>query len=260
MNLRLSKSDTKTFIVLKFFFYLIVMFNVQNVFAGENWSSESDAGLVINQGNTETQSVSLKTIYKYKLLSSNNFTLRGEYFQSKGMVGGTSELTSENSLVELKYERLVSEMFGTFLVTTWSKDNFRGFENRYEIGPGLSYHFIKSDNKNVFTEHGYIFRSETEHVAGPASGKKDTINFYRAYFEANTKFNDSLSGKFWAESKLNLENTEDIEVRLEPSLSVMLTGNFSLGLAYRYSFDNVPSSTGLKRVDTMYTTTIKAKF
>lgn len=240
--------------------FLFIMLYSSSTMAWINWQSETDAGLVVNQGNTETQAVSLKTIYKYKLLEKNTFTFRAEYFQSKGMVNGVSELTSENSLIELKYERLFNEMFGTYLVTSWAKDNFRGFENRYEIGPGLSYHFVKSENKNVFTEHGYIYRREVAHIPGPLSGPTNTVNFYRAYFEANSKFNPSLSGKFWTETKVNMENSEDVEIRVEPSLSILLTGNFSLGLAYRYSFDNLPPTAGLKRVDTMYMTTIKAKF
>lgn len=241
-------------------FSVIMGLNSIQAQEAKNWSSETDAGLVVNQGNAESQSVSLKTIYKYKLLEKNNLTLRGEYFQSEGVINGQTELTSENSLAEVKFERLISTHFGIFAVGSWSKDNFRGFEQRFEFGPGLSYYFIKSDARNFFTEHGYLYRNETAYVSGPASGDENTINFYRAYVEANAKINPSLSGKVWAESKLNVEETEDIEVRVEPSLSVMLTGNFSLGLAYRYSFDNMPPTTGLKRVDTMYMTTLKAKF
>lgn len=226
----------------------------------KNWSSETEAGLVVNSGNADSQSVSLKTLNKYKLTAKDEFALKGEYFQSEGIIGGVSQLTSENSLLELKYNHIFHELFGAFAVTSWSKDNFRGFEDRFEVGPGLSYYFIKSDAKNFFTEHGYLYRQETAYLIGPASGDTNDINFYRAYVEANAKFNPTLSGKIWAESKLNVEETEDVELRIEPSLSVMLTGNFSLGLAYRYSFDNVPAVTGLLRVDTMYMTTLKAKF
>lgn len=231
-----------------------------NASAAENWSSESEVGIVVNDGNAESQSVSLKNLTKYKFTEKDSLTFKGEYFQSEGMINNVKELTSENSLLELKYESLVSEMFGFFGTGAWSKDNFRGFESRYEIGPGLSYYFIKSDDQNIFTEHGYLYRSETEYLVGPDSGPTSDISFYRAYVEGNAKFSPTLSGRLWAESKLNLENTDDIEARVEPSLSVMLYGNFSLGLAYRYSFDNVPAKAGLKKVDTMYMTTLKAKF
>ncbi len=239
---------------------IIQIFNLTSLFAAENWSSETDAGVVVNSGNADSQSVSLKTLEKYKLTKSDELAFRGEYFQSQGQVNGSTALTSENSLAEIKYNRVFHEMFGGFVVTTWSKDNFRGFENRFEVGPGASYHFIKSDAKNFFTEQGYLYRQETGYLKGPASGATNDINFYRSYFEVNAKLNPTLSGKVWLESKLNVEETEDIEARVEPSLSVMLSGNFSLGLAYRYSFDNVPAVAGLKRVDTMYMTTLKAKF
>lgn len=228
--------------------------------AAENWSSESEAGLIVNQGNAESQSVSLKNLTKYKLTEKDSFTFRGEYFQSEGTVDDVKLRTSENSLLETKYERMFSEMFGAFATVTWSKDNFRGFEDRFEVGPGLSYYFIKSDNRNFHMEHGYLFRQETAYLPGPASGETTNNSFYRAYTEANAKLSPTLSGKFWVETKLNMEDTEDVEVRVEPSVSVMLYGNFSLGLAYRYSFDNVPPTAGLERVDTMYMTTLKAKF
>ncbi len=247
---------------MNFLFIMLSLVTVTSAHAQEkkNWSSETEAGLVVNSGNADSQSVSIKTLDKYKLTDKDEVAFRGEYFQSEGVVGGTKQLTSENSLVELKYNRVFNEMFGAFAVTSWSKDNFRGFEDRFEVGPGLSYHFLKSEEKNFFTEHGYLYRQETGYLIGPASGDTNDINFYRAYFEANSKFSTTLSGKVWAESKLNVEETEDVEVRIEPSLSVMLTGNFSLGLAYRYSFDNVPAVAGLLRVDTMYMTTLKAKF
>lgn len=235
-------------------------FGSLQTFAAENWSSESEAGLIVNSGNAESQSVSLKNLTKYRLTEKDTFTFRGEFFQSEGTVDGVTLRTSENALLETKYEKMYSEMFGIFATATWAKDNFRGFESRYEFGPGLSYYFIKSDDRNFHMEHGYLFRQDTAYLPGPAAGEKLNISFYRAYTEASSKISPTLSGKIWLESKLNLENTEDIEIRVEPSLSVMLYSNFSLGLAYRYSFDNVPPTLGLQRVDTMYMTTLKAKF
>jgi putative salt-induced outer membrane protein YdiY len=229
-------------------------------YAAENWASESELGLVVNQGNAESQSVSVKNLSSYKLTEKDTFTFKGEYFQSEGVVGGVNQLTSENALAEVKYERMISEMFGAFATTSWSKNNFRGFEDRFEFGPGLSYYFLKSDNQNLFTEHGYLFRQETAYLPGPPSGDRNSISFYRAYVEGNAKISPTLSGRLWVESKLNVENTEDVEVRIEPSLSVMVYGNLSLGLAYRYNFDNVPPEAGLLRVDTTYMTTLKAKF
>lgn len=228
--------------------------------AAENWSNETEFGLVLNQGNADSQSVSGKTLSKYKLTDKDNFSLRGEYYNTKGLAGGTVILTSENSLAELKYEHTFHEMFGAFLITTWSKDNFRGFAQRFEVGPGLSYYFIKSDETNFFTEQGYLFRQETAYLPGPGNGPKSDISFWRAYAEYNSKISETLSGKLWTEVKVNLEDTEDTEVRVEPSLDVILSGNFSLGLAYRYSFDNVPAIVTAQRVDQMYLTTLKAKF
>lgn len=225
-------------------------------------SNESEAGVVVNQGNTESQAVTLKSLSKYTLLEKYNLSLRGEYYQTKGEVGGVSELTSENSLVELKGERLFNEHLGAFAIGSWSKDNFRGFEDRLEGGVGLSYHFIKSDTLTFFTEQGYSFRQETAYVSGPATGPKTDTSFWRAYFEATNKFTETLSAKLWVESKLNVEDTEDVEIRIEPSLDVILYGNFSLGLAYRVSFDNVPpeATPAKERIDHLYTTTLKVKF
>lgn len=261
LNLKsILKTNMKTNKIKRFILIAIIFNPVLALSKDKSWSSESEAGLVVNSGNAESQSVSFKTLNKYKLTDKDELVFKAEYFQSEGMVDFIKQLTSENTLVELKYSKVFHDLFGAFIVTSWSKDNFRGFENRFEVGPGLSYHFIKSEHKNLYTEHGYLYRQETEYEPGPARGANSNINFYRAYFEGNKKFNPTLSGKLWLESKLNIENTEDIEVRVEPSLSVMLTGNFSLGLAYRYSFDNVPASKGFLRVDTMYMTTLKAKF
>lgn len=253
----ISKPSIVSFVSL---FIVSVSLGLNSTFAAENWSSESELGLVVNNGNAKSQSVSVKNLSKYKLTDKNTLGFRGEYFQSEGVVAGVNQLTSENSLIEFKDEHMVSEMFGAFATISWAKDNFRGFEERFEVGPGLSYYFIKSDARNFFTEHGYLFRQETAYIPGPPSGDTFDINFYRAYVEANAKLSPTLSGRVWVESKLNVEDTEDIEVRVEPSVSVMLYSNFSLGLAYRYSFDNMPPDPALLSVDTMYMTTLKAKF
>ena len=250
-----------TFLALKSLIFGVVMALSTAVLAQDNsFSSESEAGVIVNQGNTESQSVTFKTLNKYTLLENYNLSLRGEYFQTKGEVGGVSELTSENSLAELKGERLFNEKLGAFALGSWAKDNFRGFEKRIEGGLGLSYHFIKSDTLKFFTEQGYSFRQET--ASGPASGPVSDTSFWRSYFELSNKFSDTLSAKVWLESKLNVENTEDIEIRFEPSLDVILSGNFSLGLAYRLSYDNVPpdATPARERLDHLYTTTLKVKF
>lgn len=225
-------------------------------------TSESEAGVVVNQGNTESQAVALKTLNKYTLLEKNNLTLRGEYFQTKGEVDGVSELTSENSLIEAKVERMLSEKLGVFGIGTWSKDNFRGFEQRLEFGAGLSYHFIKTDDRKFYTEQGYTFRTERPYIPGPGYGDETDASFWRSYFEFSDKLTPTVSARVWLESKLNIEDTEDIEVRIEPSLDVILSGNFSLGLAYRISFDNVPpeATPARERIDHLYTTTLKVKF
>ncbi len=244
-----------------FLAFILVFSSPRTILAAEKWSSESELGLVVNTGNAESQSVSIKNFTQYKLTTKDTFSFKGEYFQSEGLDDNDIKiLTSENSLLEFKYENLVSERMGVFATTSWAKDNFRGFEQRLEVGPGLSYYFIKSDLANILTEQGFLYRQDTSYLEGPGSGETRNVNFYRGFYEGNKKFSPTLSGKFWLETKLNVENTEDIEVRIEPSLSVMLYGNFSLGLAYRYSFDNVPPKAGLLRVDTMYMTTLKTKF
>ena len=191
---------------------------------------------------------------------------RGEYFQAEGR--GKSphnmllpqQIISENSILELKHKYSWIQNLGVSGLVTWSKNRFKGFENRYEWGWGFSYDFIKSDDTYLFTEQGYLFRTETAYIPGPSKGPQNNSHLWRSYFEAYQRVNETLSGKVGGELKLGVDNIEDLEIHIEPSLEVLLSRNVSFAFSYKYSFDNLLPKGVIHHEDHIYMTHLRAKF
>ena len=82
----------------------------------------------------------------------------------------------------------------------------------------------------------------------------------RLYFEWLSKWSSTVSSKLWAEYLQSYTNTKDYRFNVEPSLSVLLNEVFSVKLSYLVNFRNVPAVEGKKTLDTLYTTSLVAKF
>ena len=229
-------------------------------------TSVSEAGLVINQGNANSQSISLKTLNQYNFNDKQRVVFRGEYFQSEG--GGKlldnrpfpQQITSENSILEIKYDYSWIPNLGVLSIASWSKNRFKGFKDRYEIGFGFSYDFIKSDETYIFMEQGYMFRQEIGSIQGSKDDSQERFHLWRSYFEGTQKMNEILSAKVLGEFKVDANNIKDLEVQIEPSLDMTLSRYISLVFSYKYSFDNLPIEGIFHRVDHMYMTYLRAKF
>ena len=70
----------------------------------------------------------------------------------------------------------------------------------------------------------------------------------------------TISGKIWVELLPDLTNSSNLQVNFEPSLSVVLTGNLFLKLAFQGNYDGEPAIAGNKTFDYTYTTSLVAEF
>ncbi len=218
------------------------------------FKNATELGIVIQSGNADVQNFAAKTLFDY-IQGKNKYSLRGEYYNGK--VSGA--VASESTLLELKYDRLLTERLGFFMAARYEHDRFRGFEERWELEPGLKYVFLDGEVYKLFTEQGYTYRNESAYLPGPGTGPSSDFHFWRAYLEGSAILTDSISGKIWIKNLLNLQNSSDYEFSFEPSLDILLANNFTLALSYRGIYDNVPVGLA-KKYDSIYMTTLKVKF
>lgn len=217
---------------------------------GDGFKNESEAGLVITSGNSESQSLSAKQQSSYTW-GDNTAKFSASYLRS-------SSRGVESALywtVGLRYERAFSHLLSGFLGQSVESDIYAGYKQRYNTDVGLKYHLIKEEDLKWLAEVGYRYMSENQ-----VNGAKKTSHFARLYTEAERRWNESVSTKLWIEGLPNLNDSAAWQLNSELSLSAILTSVFSLKTAYLYKRNNKPAASAPKKTDTVLTTALVAKF
>lgn len=219
-------------------------------------SHDSEAGVILASGNSETQTYSIKQSTTYDW-TPNALKFTGSYLLGK--TSGTE--TAKKWDLGLRYERSLSTALAIYSSYQIDSLPFAGTELRHTVDLGGKYVFLKGDQTDVGTEIGYRLTKESFTTDnGTTTSGYLTSHMSRVYLEWNNKWSSNVGSKFWGEYLQSYTNTKDYRFNLEPSLSVLLNQMFSVKLAYLVNFRNVPAVAGKKKVDTLYTTSLVAKF
>lgn len=215
------------------------------------WSNESELGLSVISGNTESESYNGKQKLSYVFENEDALIASGRYIEAKT----SGAITAKSWAAELRYEKSLSEHWSVFAAQGAESDRFAGYVQRDNTDLGGKYYFVKSDENNLLAELGY--RSTT---TNPVAGDRGRSNFGRAYLEYSRKKDKSWEAKIWAEYLPNFTRREAYLANLEPSFSVMLSEIFSLKATYLVKYQNELSPPNTSYTDTTWTTTLVAKF
>ncbi len=244
----------KVHYLTKFYFFSFLFFVPALAKAQESdaWSHESELGLILSGGNSDTKTLNAKQKTDYK------WTKNTVIFKAAYLYGKSSGVESANGWsLGLRYDRSISTDFTVFLGDSYESDKYAGFDKRNNIDLGGKYYFLNtSKEKYVFSELGYRFTSETATGATSAASK----SFLRVYSEASMKLTESATAKVWFEYLPSLSESGDYLFNFEPSIAVTLDGNFALKAAYLGKYDAIPSASGIKKYDYIYSTALVAKF
>ncbi len=217
---------------------------------------ESEAGVILASGNSETQTYSVKQVTSYDW-SENSTKLTGSYLLGK--TSGTE--TAKKWDLGLRYERAFSSHLSAFSSYQVDSLPFAGTQLRHTVDLGAKYSLLKSQEHELGSELGYRLTKESFTTDnGLTTNGYLTSHMSRFYIEWNAKWSEAVSSKLWSEYLQSYTNTRDYRFNLEPSLSVLLNKVFSIKLAYLVNFRNVPAVAGKKTIDTLYTTSLVAKF
>lgn len=218
--------------------------------ASEEFTNESEAGIASANGNTRSQSYTVKQQNEYKW-ANNIATFKGRYLNARAQ----GEETARYLLSSIRYENLVSNRFGFFAGETLEKDKFANIDQRLITDVGGRYRFIDSDPTKFFAELGYRYMHEDR--------LDDTMaysNYGRVYSEWENKWNKSFTTKYWAEYLPNISENNDWQFNTELSLSAILTDIFSLKTGFLLRYDHLPAPGIRYKTDTLFNTTLVAKF
>ncbi|MCO5141588.1 MAG: DUF481 domain-containing protein [Oligoflexia bacterium] len=219
--------------------------------ASAEWKNESEAGVVITEGNSKSQSLNLSQKTSYQHLQ-NKWSFGAGYLQSKS----AGVLSSRSWDLMLRYDREINEKLGAFISQQIESNEFAGYKQRYNTDLGAKYYFIKEEKQTEwFAEAGYRFTKENK-----VSGAKSNQHKARVYSEFFKQWNESVSSKLWGEFVPNFTVSKQWLFNSEASLSVMMNSILSLKTAYLLKYSNEPSIVGAKKTDSVFTTSLVAKF
>ncbi|MBY0516539.1 MAG: DUF481 domain-containing protein [Bacteriovoracaceae bacterium] len=211
---------------------------------------ESEVSMVNTGGNSELQAYNTTTKNKYQ------FTKDALYFGGHYTYGeAANTLSARNWDVNTKYEQLLSEHFSAVYGEILEGNRFQDVKIRYNTDAGLKYYAVKSDAQSWFFEGAYRYTIEDRYVAENVYQHKA-----RTYTEWNKKYSETLQWKLWLEYIPNFSNGHDWMMTGEASATAILTSMFSLKVAYKGLYDNLPASSNLKNYDYITTTSLVAKF
>jgi putative salt-induced outer membrane protein len=231
--------------VLLSFLFLSLSFVAQAQF-----SNESDLGIASANGNTKTQTYTARQAVDFKW-KNNVISFKSRYLHSES----NDEEAARYFMGHVRYEKQVTNNLGFYLGETLEKDKFAAIDKRLIVDIGVKYRFIESDLTSIFSELGYRYMDE-ERIDGSFAFS----DYLRSYTEWEHKWNINFSTKYWVELLPNITNQKDWHLNTEFSLSAFLDSVFSLKTGVLLRYDHSPAPGITYTTDTLFTTSLVAKF
>lgn len=244
----------------------LVMASVAVAEDEKSFKNESQAGVVVTGGNTNTEVYSAKTLNTWTMSEHSKLSFGGSYLE------GTTEDPTTGQDVEtakrwdgfLRYDQVLNESWSIFVSQNIESDKFSGYAQRYNTDVGAKWNIVKGKKFYTFLEFGYRYTIEenvddTKSDQGFENGERKNSKA-RLFYELGGDINESTKGRFWVEYIPNFDESDDWLLTFEPSLSVTLSKTFALKLAFLGIYDNQVNIAGNKKFDYTYTTSIVATF
>ena len=230
--------------------FAIVFLLITSLTVHAKLTHESEASLINSGGNSELQSYNVKTTNKYQF-TKNALLFGGHYTYGEA----ANTLSARNWDINTKYEFGLTENLSAVVAETIEGNRFQDVKARYNSDAGLKYQLVRNDKSDWFVEGAYRYTIEDRYSSDNLYQHKA-----RTYTEWNRKQSETLQWKLWLEYLPNFSNGHDWMTTGEASLTTILTSMFSLKVAYKGIYDNLPAQPGLKNYDYITTTSLVAKF
>jgi len=238
---------------LGFFTALIVILTMVTLgYAQEkSWTDEAELSFVDTGGNTEIRTLSAQNLLKYK------FTEKLQGAWKIGALYGESdgEKNAESYFTELRTDYLFTELFYSFALGGFLRDEFAGIDSRYYVGPGIGYKFLIGPKHHLVGEAGvnwvkeeYTDHTDEAYVQGRAFAQ------YEYAFTDKNRFSQSL------EYLYDFEDSDNYNLNSETALISALSDYLSLKASYVVKYDNEPVPETLEDTDTILGITLIVSF
>jgi putative salt-induced outer membrane protein len=213
-------------------------------------TNESELGVIIAKGNSDSQSYNAKELLKEKW-DENSLQFTGRFLKTKTSGIENARYWSTG----LRYDRELSHRLGVFLGELLESDKYAGYNQKYNTDLGAKYAIMKEAKFLWDAELGYRYTVENDFI-----GDQKKLHYMRAYTEATKEWTEGVSTKLWFEYLPNFTIGSDYQMNSEISVTAALTNIFSVKSGYLLRYDNLPNPGAHAKTDTLFTTALVAKF
>ena len=232
---------------------------------------ESTLSYVQTAGNSEATTTSFKQMTGY-WWTMDVLKLTGHYLSTnttdKTVNPNKEAITAENWSAALRYEKVLTpDRFNVYASHGWRGDRFQNIQQGHDSDVGGKYFWIKDDKTAFSSELGYRYTKEllTSVIVDPENPKNGQghpeYHFLRLAAQFDQKCTESFAYGLSLEYLPSFDNFEkDYRFNFNPYITSTLSDMFSLKVAYEGKYRNIPAQSGLERLDTIFTTSIIAKY
>ncbi len=215
----------------------------------KRWSAEVFAGMDLLFGEKDRQLYTGRAKLTYaRAPLRNNF----DYLFTYGYTDG--ELTANRMDGSMKTDLDISRRAYLYSLGGAGYDAIRRIDWRYEIGPGLGYHLIKTTNFVARVEAGFHYQVQNFE-------DKDEENSYSQRLAQDIRWN--MGSQFTFDEKAEyfpeLNDLDAFKVRVEANLRYWLRSNLSLNLTVIDTYDTRTAG-GIGQNDLQVRSSIGVKF
>lgn len=222
---------------------------------GQGLRGEVRLGFVTTDGNSETETLSLRTKISYDS-GDTRFDLRAGGLQTRTtsfLRFAEPDDMGQPVLVEVPSTSLSAERYWTklhvrhefgpaglfwFTRLEWDRDVPAGIENRYSGIAGLGNDWVDNEKHRFWTEYGWTFNRERRRV----EGLDRATNFpgLRLEWEFWWKISESSEYRNYLVANQNLDDTADLRAEMRHELEVGISERFSLLVSLEQFYDDDP--------------------
>lgn len=209
----------------------------------KRWKDEAEFLFVQTGGNTEVRTLAFKNMLEYTFLES----LVGVWKVSVLDTRTDGEQTAERYYTDLRMDYLFTDHWYGYVLGTWLKDEFAGFDHRYTLGPGAGYKILIGPRHFLLAEAGLAYAGEDYVAAG-----SETFTEGRAYGKYEYAFTEKNRFSVASEYLHDFDDNKNYKSNSEAAVISALTDILSLKVAYEVRYQNRPRPGDLEKTDTVF--------
>ncbi len=226
-------------------------------FAASKNSLSITVGAVQTTGNTETTTFSLETSYTYKGEKWREYlNLSAIYGESKG------DKTAERIEGSTRTERRIFPYF-LFWDINFYRNPFQGYNYSVKTGPGIGRYIFKIDDLYLSASY-YIYRVvnklTNKYTYQPLEKRYERYFLYNIEERFKLKITDNTFLRQKLIYRVTSRSWQDYFLDGKVSVENKITKNLYLQISYKFTYQNRPVEKGIKRLDTIFLTSIKYSF